>query len=311
MSAEVENMFYVRETPWHGLGTMVQEALSSEEALKTAGLDWMVNQSPAAVKLPDGSYKDTEFIFNCRNSDNSVLGIVSKMYKVVQNVEAFAFTDSLISTGEVKYETAGSLYGGKKVWLLAKMPEHSILGDVHVPYILFANSHDGSSAVRVTMTNTRVVCQNTLNIALAGANRIWSCPHVGNMQERLTEAQKTLSRANAYMSEFKKESERLAAKKFSPSDVRDILDVLFPVSDDSIGIRKLNNMIYLRSNFEAAINRPDIEHLKNTAFGLVNAASDFISHTKPIMKTRVFEQKRLESFMEGNKFLDQVYKLVA
>ena len=311
MSAEVENMFYVRETPWHGLGTMVQEALSSEEALKTAGLDWMVNQSPAAVKLPDGSYKDTEFIFNCRNSDNSVLGVVSKMYKVVQNVEAFAFTDSLISTGEVRYETAGSLYNGKKVWLLAQMPEHSILGDAHVPYILFANSHDGSSAVRVTMTNTRVVCANTLNIALSGASRIWSCSHVGNMQERLVEAQNTLARANKYMAEFKTEAERLAAKKFSPSDVRDILDVLFPVSDDSIGVRKLNNLIYLRSNFEAAINRPDIEHLKNTAFGLVNAASDFISHTRPIMKTKVYEQKRLESFMDGNAFLDQVYKLVA
>ena len=146
MAANVESMFYVRETPWHGLGTKVMEAPSSKEALSLAGLDWRVVQEPIYTKdeeLVEG-YKA-----NVRDSDRKALGVVTDRYKVIQNEEAFAFTDELLGEG-VRYETAGSLQGGKKVWMLAHLPhEYIISGERISPYLLFSNTHDGSGAIKV------------------------------------------------------------------------------------------------------------------------------------------------------------------
>jgi phage/plasmid-like protein (TIGR03299 family) len=119
MPANVETMFYVREAPWHGLGVRVEEALSSKKALTAAGLDWNVIQKTIFTN-------DNELIpnykVNVRETDNKILGVVTDRYKIVQNKEAFAFTDSLLGEGVI-YETAGSLQAGKKVWLLARLPE--------------------------------------------------------------------------------------------------------------------------------------------------------------------------------------------
>ena len=189
MAANVESMFYVRETPWHGLGTKVLEAPASKDALQLAGLNWRVMQEPiytAMEELVDG-YKA-----NVRDSDRKVLGVVTDRYRVIQNDEAFAFTDGLLGEG-VKYETAGSLQGGRKVWLLAHMPhEYIISGERISPYLLFSNTHDGSGAIKVALTPIRVVCQNTLNLALAGAKRSWSMIHTGDIREKMQEAKDTL-----------------------------------------------------------------------------------------------------------------------
>ncbi len=169
MSANVETMFSVRETPWHGLGRIVIDAPASREALELAGLDWQVESrniySGTGTMIPG-------YRANVRSTDDAVLGVVSDRYRIVQNEEAFQFTDDLLGEG-VTYETAGSLQGGKKVCMLAKMPEKYIIaGDEVTPYLVFFNSHDGSSGVKVAMTPVRVVCQNTLNLALGTAKRI-------------------------------------------------------------------------------------------------------------------------------------------
>lgn len=129
------------------------------------------------------------FFANVRSSDGAVLGVVSDRYQVVQNAEAFAFTDALIGgEGQVHYETAGSLMGGRKIWLLAKLPDTEIVGDKTEPYLCFSNTHDGSGAIRVCMTPIRVVCNNTLNIALNGAKRAWSVRHTGDIQAKLQDS---------------------------------------------------------------------------------------------------------------------------
>ena len=121
MSANVETMMYVREKPWHGLGTMVEEAPTSADALRLAGLDWTVERKPLQVC---GGRKVDGFYANVRDMDGAVLGVVSDRYKVVQNVDAFAFTDSLIGGDTpVRYETAGSLMGGRKIWLRQRSSE--------------------------------------------------------------------------------------------------------------------------------------------------------------------------------------------
>ena len=115
MAANVESMFYTRKAPWHGLGVRVEEAPESKEALIQAGLDWKVEQTD--VYAASGE-RILGYKANIRDIDRSVLGIVGDRYKIVQNEEAFAFTDGLLGEG-VKYETAGSLAGGKIVWMLA------------------------------------------------------------------------------------------------------------------------------------------------------------------------------------------------
>ena len=132
-------------------------------------------------------------------------------YKVIQNQEAFAFTDELLGEG-VRYETAGSLQGGRRVWLLAHMPhEYIISGERISPYLIFSNTHDGSGAIKVALTPIRVVCQNTLNLALSNAKRSWSMIHTGNIQNKLEEARDTLFMAENYMDSLGKEFERLRA----------------------------------------------------------------------------------------------------
>ena len=231
MTANVESMFYVRTAPWHGLGTKVQEAPSSERALALAGLDWKVVQEEIYTpqqELVEG-YKA-----NVRDSDRKVLGVVTDRYKIIQNEEAFAFTDELLGEG-VRYETAGSLQGGKRVWMLAHMPhEYIISGERISPYLLFSNTHDGSGAVKVALTPIRVVCQNTLNLALANASRCWSMIHTGNIQNKLQEARDTLFMAQKYMDGLGKEFETLRSKTMSDKQVLDYIEMLLPIEESSL-----------------------------------------------------------------------------
>jgi hypothetical protein len=158
MPAYLESMFYVREAPWHGLGVCVEEALSSDEALEKSGLDWRVIQRQLLTDTydPVPGYK-----VNIRDRDNRILGVVSDRYKTVQNHEAFAFVDDLLGEG-VRFETAGALHDGKKVWMLAKLPNRYTMMEEEIePYLVFSNSHDGNSSIRAAMTPIRVVCQNT------------------------------------------------------------------------------------------------------------------------------------------------------
>lgn len=148
MSASVETVFSTRVKPWHGIGTVVADCPTSRDALWLAGLDWKVEQqevrTESGVIIP--GYKA-----NIRNCDQSILGVVSDRYQVVQNEEAFAFTDELLGEG-VKYETAGALQGGKRTFILAKLPQRYIIaGDEITPYFVIMNSHDGSCAIKAAM----------------------------------------------------------------------------------------------------------------------------------------------------------------
>ena len=206
MSSNVESMFYTREKPWHGLGVRVEEAPTSADALRLAGLDWEVAQEPI---FTEGGDAIAGYKVNVRDSDRKVLGVVSDRYKIIQNREAFAFTDTLLGSG-VRYETAGSLQEGKRVWLLARLPrEYIIAGERISPYLVFSNSHDGSGAVRVALTPIRVCCNNTLNLALDTARRSWSMIHTGNISDKIQEAKDTLFMAETYMDSLGEEFERL------------------------------------------------------------------------------------------------------
>ena len=307
MAANVETMFYVRETPWHGLGTRVMEAPSSKEALGLAGLDWKVVQEPVytqAEELIEG-YKA-----NVRDSDRKVLGVVTNRYRIIQNEEAFGFTDALLGEG-VRYETAGSLQGGRKVWLLARLPhEYIISGERISPYLVFSNAHDGSGAVRVALTPIRVVCNNTLNLALSTAKRSWSMMHTGNVQEKLEEAKDTLFRAETYMDSLGKEFDELRKKKLTDKQVMDYIEILLPMEDNTTPQQR-KNISRLREDMgRRYFDAPDLKTVGRNAYRFINAVSDFATHAEPLRKTANYKENVFARTMEGNPLIDRAYQMV-
>lgn len=308
MAANVERMFYVRETPWHGLGTKVMEAPASREALQIAGLDWKVLQEPIYTtekELIEG------FKVNVRDTDRRVLGVVSDRYKIVQNQEAFSFTDELLGEG-VRYETAGSLQNGRKVWLLARMPhEYIISGERITPYLVFFNSHDGSGAIKAALTPIRVVCQNTLNLALSTAKRSWSMIHTGNIQGKIQEARDALFLAEKYMDSLGKEFESLRKKKLSDKQVQEYIEILLPIEDGSTP-QQIRNMKRLREDLEMRYyDAPDLKDLGNNGYRFVNAVSDFATHGNPLRRTANYKENLFSRTVEGNPLIDKAYQMAA
>jgi phage/plasmid-like protein (TIGR03299 family) len=307
MSANVESMFYARTAPWHNLGIRTDDALSSEEALIKSGLNWQVAQRSILTNegvLIEG-YKA-----NVRDSDNKILGVVTDRYKVVQNHEAFAFTDELLGQG-VLYETAGSLAEGKKVWLLAKLPAAYIIsGEKLAPYLVFTNSHDGSGSIKVAMTPIRVVCQNTLNLALSTADRIWTTNHTGDINAKLESAKETFYRAEEYMDALGNEIYKLNKVTVSDELVTEIIQDLLPIPTDASELQE-KNVTRLRNDITTRYYQaPDLQMLPKNAYRLINAVSDFATHAKPLRETAAYRENLFTRTIEGNALIDKSYQLV-
>lgn len=303
MPAEVETMFYSgREVPWHGLGVQVENAPTSEDAIRLAGLDWNVYQTDVI----DGNGCVIEgYKANLRDTDGNFLGMVGNRYKIVQNKDAFSFTDSLLGEG-VKYETAGSLFEGKRIWLLAKMPETKILGDEVIPYLCFTNGHDGFNSVKVCLTPTRVVCANTLNFALSNAQRSWSTKHIGDISSKMEEAKHTLRLAENYMKELEIVSDQLANTDVSEAEVQNVLNNVFVTPNDASERVKENNE-KVKTQFMVCMLAPDLMKFKGTAYQLAQAASDFATHVQPQRKVENYREKNFNNILNGHIVMDKVF----
>lgn len=307
MSANVETMFYTRQKPWHGLGTMVMEAPTSKEALALAGLDWKVIQKP--IETDDG-LPITGFKANLRETDNQILGVVTDRYKVVQNEDAFAFTDALLGEG-ITYETAGSLQGGRRTWMLARLPQHYIIsGDEITPYLVFMNSHDGTGVIKVAMTPIRVVCQNTLNLAISTARRSWSTNHTGDISGKLEDTKNTLLYAERYMAELGKTIDKLNHQKLSDRQVYDYINALFPLVDNASELQK-KNLLRMKEDMKARyFDAPDLQHVGKNAYRFINAVSDFATHAKPLKERANYKENLFARTVDGNAIIDKAYEMV-
>ena len=307
MAANVETMFSVREKPWHGLGKIVMEAPTSKDALRLAGLDWNVVQEPIYTEFNEvvEGYKA-----NVRDSDRKVLGVVSDRYKVVQNADAFSFTDELLGKG-VRYETAGSLQEGRKVWLLARLPREYIIGGERIsPYLVFSNTHDGSGSVKVAVTPVRVVCNNTLNLALDTASRSFSMVHTGNIQDKIQEAKDTLFMAESYMDCLGAEFEQLRRQKMTDAQIKEFMELLLPIEKDSTQIQS-KNILRLREDLKKRYyDAPDLQKVGNNAYRFINAVSDFATHAKPLRRTANYNENLFARTIDGNPLIDKAYQLL-
>lgn len=307
MAVNVETMFYTRTKPWHGLGTMVEKAPTSEVALELAGLDWQVVQKKLVT---DGGIEVPGFKANLRETDNQVLGVVSDRYKVVQNADAFSFTDALLGEG-VTYETAGSLQNGRRTWILAKLPARYIIsGDEITPYLVFMNSHDGSGSIKAAMTPIRVVCQNTLNLALSTAKRCWSTNHVGDIKGKMEDARYTLLYADQYMAELGRTIDQMNQQKLSDRQVMEYIDSLFPILPNP-SEQQIKNMLRMKEDMKARyFDAPDLQHVGKNAYRFINAVSDFATHAKPLRERSGYRENLFARTVDGNAMIDRAYELV-
>ena len=324
MAANFETGFFVNEPAWHGLGTVIKEAPTSADAIKIAGLDWEVIPKPI---YDEQGREIPGFKVNQRSSDQKNLGIVTDRYQVVQNADAFAFTDALLGEG-VRYETAGSLASGKRVWMLARMENTTLAEESIDPFLVFTNSHDGTGAIRVAITPVRVVCQNTLNLALANASRHWSCIHKGDIQSKLEEARYTLASAERYMQALEEEFGELKLKKVSEAQVRDMTDKLLEIEFSELFKKavKSGNVIDFneavrQQKFQEKIDRkrsdilsiyfdkPDLRGTEHTAFRFVNAVSDYATHNTDHKNTANYQENLFMKTVDGHSLIDTSYKL--
>jgi phage/plasmid-like protein (TIGR03299 family) len=300
-------MFWNGEEPWHGLGESVADALDSEEACARIA-PWRVEQATVQV----GGKDVPGYRANIRSDDGTVLGIVSEKYVPLQTREAFAFTDELIrqAGSEARYETGGTLFGGRRVWMLAKLGTGMLIGDLVSRFICVSTGHDGRTPLIAANTDVRVVCNNTLEMANASAPRSWSCKHKGDVQGRVNEAARILGLNNAYWSALEARAEEFHGMKIAEDQLTQILDTMFPVAEEAPK-RTTTRLVLLRDTFlELYETKPDLAEHRGTAWGVYNAFTDMALHMAPARKTSVWAEKRFESFIDGNDLVQRAQRAI-
>lgn len=295
-----------RTMPYMNYGTTdISSATSIQEALHLANMDWGVDSRPLYNEYGE---EYPGFRANVRQSDDALLGVVSDRYRIVQNIEAFEFVEGLAPNG-FEFDRAGVFKNGKSIWVMGHLPQEDILGDKIDNNIIFVNSHDGSSGVRVMMTPIRIICANMLNLALRSAERSWSTRHTSGIYTKLDEAKHTLGLAEKYMEELKIEAERLSSINISDTQIEEIFDKLFPVDPTQDSETKIRNVSIMKDNFIHCYNESDIKQFKGTVYGAVNAMADLVAHRPPSRMTANYYENNWNRLVNGHEVLDNFYKL--
>jgi phage/plasmid-like protein (TIGR03299 family) len=294
--------------PWHGIGKTLDGVLGSEEALKVARLEWQVKQTPVFA-ANNWAQAIPGYVANVRGDTNEVLGIVGEKYQVAQNGDLFSFANELIGTNQAKcaYETAGSLFNGRRVFMLVNMPQGRIMGDNYQPYLCLSNAHDGSSALQIFLTGIRVVCNNTLQAALRGAKRKIAIRHLSSMETRKEDAVRAMGAASNYFQQLEAFASELAGKKVG---IGKVLDKLFPASKD-MSKRQLQSNGEVKDLIKRILkDKDDLQNFKGTAWGVYNAIADYRSNAEPKRKTASYADNKMARFLDGDTVMEQAQGII-
>ena len=282
-------MAYYGKVPWHGLGTTVPKGATAEEMIRAAGMDWDVNLRPArgakeinkkgefsryeVVRMPRPTTQETEVL----------LGIVSRRYRPLQNVEAFEFFDPLIGEKKAYFETAGALGEGERIWVMAKMPGamQIVPGDECLKYLLLSNTHSGDGSVIVKFTSVRVVCQNTLMLAMEDGQKAYRVRHSKKMQFKLEELADFLAITQEVFLKAEECFRRLAKIQMVEDRLERYFESVFPLS----AAQKRNDKKSPRWEFLQKIfhGQPDLQlpDVRGTLWGAYNAITRFEDYKQP------------------------------
>ncbi len=267
------SMFYVGQTPWHGLGTKLEKAPTSAEAIVAAGLDWAVES--VAMMTTDGQEVPGQAIR--RVTDKSILGVVGTSYTPLQNTDAFKFFDPFLAAGEAELHTAGSLKEGKRVWILAKLNREPCVivpksDDRVEKFVLLSNSHDGITSVRVGFTPIRVVCANTLALAHSDkASKLIRVRHSANVKANLTALTDIMNTANAQFEATAEQFRLLASRGIDYADLKEYVQRVFPAAKiETKGERKCQILAHIENLYEGGRGASEIEDSMWKAYNAVN-----------------------------------------
>ena len=318
MAHLVETMAYTGQTPWHGLGEQLPSKQPIEVWAQAAGMDWQIKESPVHFSIDNihnasmfGSFEEQKVLY--RSDTNTALSVVSNRYQVVQPMEVLEFYRDLTEYAGFELETAGVLKGGRKFWALARTGKSTALkgNDVVNGYLLLATSCDGSLATVAMPTTVRVVCNNTLSIAVNNSENAVKVSHrsvfdADAVKKRLGVA---VSHWDQFMYEMKVLSERKVSTKEANAYFETLLTQTTPQSSESTpsGLRLLkpstkpiipNERAYkkLQAMYCGQGRGAELTAAKNTAWGLLCAVTEFVDHERQARST----ENRLDSAWFGN-----------
>lgn len=298
MITKNDSLMYSGAKPWHGIGKEVGDVLTASEALIAAGLTWQVEEQ--RVYAEDGK-EITEYKAIRRADTKEVFQVSSKGYKIVQNQDAFKMFDEIVGTGMAKYEVAGSLKGGRIVWMLAKLPfDFTVMKgkDEVKSYMHLVMSHDGTLALQSYESPIRTVCWNTLNASLGQRTNSVYGRHTKNVHTNfVSRAQKVLADARRYFQEFQQASEALAKKQMTSFQIDSFLHQLFEVDDKKEASTRSLNMVSEVKRLVETGKGTNIPGVRGTAWGAWNAVTEWVDWER---STKGSSEGRLASSWLGS-----------
>lgn len=300
MSANInenKRVFAVGQT-WHGLGKVVDNAVTAKEAIELAQLNYPVVKRPLFVD----NREVENHVAVVREDTKNVLGIVSKKYEIIPNINAFSFFDTVVGEGQAIYHSAGALGLGEKIWILAKLPNDILINkdDVVEKYLCLANSHDGKSALRLYFTPVRVVCQNTLNLSLQDAKNGISIRHSGNVGTKVDEARRILGISINYYNQFETLIKQFENVPMNKESVGNYFDKVLKINEDEkeTSTRKENQKDELFQLFENGKGQKLGN--RHSLWKAYNAVTEYVDHFATIKNVDEVPTNKLKSIWFGN-----------
>lgn len=308
MPAEVETMMFTGQVPWHGFGNCCGDAaVDSGVALKAAGLDWTVEKRPLLTTVGGIEVVDRFQVIDghaaiVRQNDDRVLGVVGGGWQPLQPFEMFDWTDSLVSDGLIKYHTAGSLRGGTKVWLLAKFDESVIVPeDRHDKFLFVLNGYDGMQSIVINSTAVRVVCMNTVRMALAnGRKNEIRIKHTANMKERLEATRDALGIAREHSRSYDELLRGFARLRMTSERWDDFAMSLIPDNPTAKHNTRAENNRQRLVSLALTGRGQDIAGVAGTGYAAYNAATEYVNYFRTSRGGDAVQERRFESAMMGS-----------
>jgi len=295
----------MRTATWANVGIDVSEEKSYAGVLRASGLDYSVEKR--IITTTDTSGNTLIVPGKAVVSDTGIVkGVVGDKYQILQNMDAFDVADHI--SNDIQFVKAGETCGGM-VYIIAKLHEVSVLGDIFTPHLIFQNSHNGLYSLKVAICPLRMICQNQFEMSFRKTSNTISIRHTSSMDSRIKTAQKVLSNVNKYMEELTEESEKYAGIKLSDKEIKKILNEFFPVTEDMTDLEK-SRVAQNISCFMAAYKADDNRNFRGTGWGMINAYSDFITHKEPIRNTANKDESRFVAVTLNPTLLNAFASLV-
>lgn len=277
-----EAFFGNNEPAWHGLGTVVEGKKTAKEAIELASMNWTVVKKE--IELVENQIKIPDYQAVCREDNGLALGVVKGRYQLIQNFEAFDFFDNVVGAGQAYYDTAGTLHQGRVIWIMAKIPGCLFVEndpeDKIEKNVLLVSSHDGSFSLMLQIVGLRVVCWNTLCMALEGATNRIKIRHTKKFNEKIIDAQRALQLTHAYFDNLQGLVNILAKIPMSKTEMGEFTKRLIPVDDeDEISARTLN----IREKVETLFVNGKGNHGKSR-WDALNAVTEYVDFHRTTKK---------------------------